>query len=356
MNKWITRGISAVVYTLLLFSLTKCTGQWSLDYRYYHLKSHDTLTTYIAIDGDVFAFEDFPVGFQYRLLSHYSLDQQTARKIYPPFYIDDPWKKLYDGELDIIAIDIQNDTIPELYADEVEFSMPVAENFAWVTKKGNHELMHSINYWLGYFSKTPEFEALESNYLRVYRIRHHLENMTQTAVISPYDYLIKRYSRSLGWDWRLVAALIYQESRFSMGAVSSRKAIGLMQIKESTARHYHVKDIFNPENNIKAGTRHLRYLQNMFVREGMDSANVVKYTLAAYNAGEGRIQECMEFCRGVGADYRDWEEMCRIIPMMRNPQEHIPGTTIKRFNGTETINYVDDILTRYEEYQFAVLK
>jgi membrane-bound lytic murein transglycosylase MltF len=93
----------------------------------------------------------------------------------------------------------------------------------------------------------------------------------------------------------------------------------------------------------------------MFIREGMDSINVVKFTLAAYNAGEGRIQECMEFCRGVGGDYRDWEEMCRIIPMMRDPQAHLPGTTIKRFHGTETIRYVDEVLTRYEEYRFAVL-
>lgn len=356
MNKWITRGISAAVYTILLFSLTKCTQSWDLGFRCYHLHNQDTITSYIAIDGDVFAFEDFPVGFQYRLLSHYTMDQETGGEIFPPFYIDDPWEKLMQGEIDIIAMDIQNDTIPDQYSDKVIQSIPIADNFVWITNSENWDLMHSMNYWLGYYTKTNEFEALESSYLRVYRIRHHLENMTQTAVISPYDHIIRRYSRSLNWDWRLVAALIYQESRFSMGAISRRDAIGLMQIKESTAHHYGVTNIFDPDNNIKAGTRHLRYLENMFNREGMDSANVVKYTLAAYNAGEGRIQECMEFCRGIGADYRDWEEMSRIIPMMRNPQEHLPGTTIKRFNGTETIKYVDEVLSKYEEYQFAVIK
>lgn len=355
MDKWISRGIAAVVYTLLLFTVTKCSKQWSLDYRCYHLPDADTLYSYIAIDGDVFAFEDFPVGFQYRLLKHYALDQQRNTVIYPPFHLSNPWEMLIDGKIDIIALDTQNDTIPDQFTEEILISAPMSENFVWITRSDNNGLMHNINYWLGYFSQTPEFDALERNYLRVYRIRHHLENMTQTAMISPYDHIIKRYSKTLGWDWRLVAALIYQESRFSMGAASRKGAIGLMQIKESTANHYGVTDVFDPDNNIKAGTKHLRYLENMFIREGMDSSNVVKFTLAAYNAGEGRIQECMEFCRGVGADYRDWEEMCRIIPLMRDPQAHIPGTTIKRFNGTETIKYVDEILSRYEEYQYAVL-
>lgn len=356
MNKWIQRGITAFVYILLLFSITKCHREWSLDYRCYHYHHEtDTIRTYIALRGDAFAFDDFPVGFHYRLLQHYSRDQYLPSAIYPPFYISDPWEKLMSGDMDIIAFDTSRDTIPTQYADKVIFSLPIAENYVWVTSAEKEDLMHNINYWLGIFSNNVEFETLEQTYLRVYRIKHHLENMTQTPHISPYDHIIKRYSKTLDWDWRLVAALIYQESRFSMGAVSSRGAIGLMQIKESTALHYGVSDVFNPNNNIKAGTRHLRYLENMFIREGMDSSNVVKFTLAAYNCGEGRIQECMEFCRGVGADYRDWEEMCRIIPMMRDPQAHIPGTDIKRFNGTETIRYVDDILTRYEQYRFAVL-
>lgn len=341
---------------MLLFFITKCTREWSLDYRcYHHHHETDTLVSCIAVRGDVFAFEDFPVGFHYRLLKHYSMDQEMPSEIYPPFYYENPWEELIEGKIDIIAFDTYNDTIPDRYTDRILVSAPIAENYVWIVKSDNWSLMHNINYWLGMFSQSPEFTALERNYLRVYRIRHHLENMTQTAIISPYDHIIKRYSKTLDWDWRLVAALIYQESRFSMGAISTRGAIGLMQIKESTALHYGVTDIFNPENNIKAGTRHLNYLKNMFIREGMDSSNVVKFTLAAYNAGEGRIQECIEFCRGVGGDYRDWEEMCRIIPMMRDPQAHIPGTTIKRFNGTETIRYVDDILSLYEQYRFAVL-
>lgn len=341
---------------IMLFSITKCTKEWSLDYRcYHHRHQGDTLISYIDVRGDVFAFEDFPVGFQYRLLNHYALDQYHSIEISPPFQIEDPWEKLIDGDIDIIAFDTYHDTIPDQYSEQILLSLPIAENYVWITREDKWDLMHNINYWLGIFSQSPEFEALERSFLRVYRIRHHLENMTQTAIISPYDHIIRRYSRLLDWDWRLVAALIYQESRFSMGARSSRGAIGLMQIKESTALHYGVTDVFDPENNIKAGTRHLRYLENMFIREGMDSTNVVKFTLAAYNAGEGRIQECMEFCRGVGADHRDWEEMCRIIPLMREPEKHLPGTTIKRFNGTETIKYVDEILTRYEEYRFAVL-
>ena len=117
-----------------------------------------------------------------------------------------------------------------------------------------------------------------------------------------YDDLLKQYSKELGWDWRMLAAVVYQESKFSINSTSHRGATGLMQVMPSTAEYYGIDDLLDPEKNLKAGTRHLKRLQKMFEKSGMDQTEQIKFTLAAYNAGEGRIADCRRFAEAKAAE------------------------------------------------------
>lgn len=302
----------------------------------------DTLNAAIGIDRGMFASKGFPIGFQYKLLQSFTAQEKISVNILSPFSDYNNWELLHDGDIDILVVDMAKDSIPGIYADSFNRSIFITDSSAWIVRKEDEALLNDINIWLAYYMQKSDFDKLKYQFFRSYRLQSHLENMTQTNVISPYDDIIKAGSRIVGWDWRLLAALIYQESRFSMGAMSSKGAVGLMQIKESTARHYGISDVFNPMNNVRAGSVHLRYLRRLFEAEGMDSTNVVKFSLAAYNAGEGRMNECMNFTLSQGKDYRDWEEVCRTIPLMSS------------FKGTETIHYVDDVLSKYEEYLFVI--
>ena len=175
---------------------------------------------------------------------------------------------------------------------------------------------------------------------------------TRTGRISPYDDIVKRQSRLLGWDWRLLSAVIFKESRFSMGARSRRGAVGLMQVKPSTAAVYGISDLFSPEENIKAGTMFLQQIQKRYIAMGFDSVNVVKFTLAAYNAGESRIEDCINFTLDQGGNFTDWEAVARTIPQMADPEYYEDAEYLRhgKFNGSETISYVKDVLSKYEEY------
>lgn len=99
-----------------------------------------------------------------------------------------------------------------------------------------------------------------------------------------YDPIIYLYSRKFNVDPLLVKAVIMAESNFNPQAVSKRGAMGLMQIMPETARMLNLKDIFDPEENIKGGTLYLRILKDWF-KEDLD------LVLAAYNAGPKRIIE-----------------------------------------------------------------
>jgi hypothetical protein len=100
----------------------------------------------------------------------------------------------------------------------------------------------------------------------------------------PYGAIIYREARKNDLPPELVAAIVHTESGFRAHLVSERSAQGLMQIVPDTARLLGVADPFNPEENIAAGTRYFRYLLNRFEDESV--------ALAAYNAGEGKVERC----------------------------------------------------------------
>src|SRR5699024_5483414 len=100
--------------------------------------------------------------------------------------------------------------------------------------------------------------------------------------LSPFDDIIRKYADSLDWDWRLFAAQIYQESQFDPKIKGRLGAGGLLQIMPQTAHALGVKNLFNPEDNLKGGIRYLKRLYNRFDKV-TDSVQRIKFTLAAFN-------------------------------------------------------------------------
>ena len=111
------------------------------------------------------------------------------------------------------------------------------------------------------------------------------------TTISSYDPLVQQYATSIGWDWRLLSAIIFRESRFHPDANSHKGAIGLMQIRSS---RYSADTLLIPAVNLSVGTSYLKRLQNMFSSVAADTTECIKFTLAAYNAGEGRILQTIQ--------------------------------------------------------------
>ncbi len=99
---------------------------------------------------------------------------------------------------------------------------------------------------------------------------------------SAYDSFIERYSLHYGVDPVLVRAVIQVESNFNPNCVSIKGARGLMQLMPGTAREYGVKQMHDPEENIRGGIAYLAYLLEMF--------DDLPRVLAAYNAGQGAVQ------------------------------------------------------------------
>jgi len=146
--------------------------------------------------------------------------------------------------------------------------------------------------------------------------------------ISPYDRIVKNYSRRYGFDWRLISAQIYAESRFRPEAISKCGAIGLMQIMPSTAKHLQVdpKTLIRPEDNIALGCFYDRWLfEKWRIPHERDR---IAFTMAGYNAGRRRVLRAQS-----KAEPNDkWKAV----------EPYVPG---------QTRHYVRKIFTKYKDYK-----
>lgn len=152
--------------------------------------------------------------------------------------------------------------------------------------------------------------------------------------------LFQTYADQYNFDWVMIAALAYQESRIDQSKRSPVGAIGVMQILPSTARdkNVNIPDIEELENNIHAGVKYLRFIRDRyFEKEPMDDLNKMLFSFASYNAGPSKIISLRREASQAGLDPNDW---------FRNV-ENIAARRI----GRETVQYVSNIYKYYIAYK-----
>ncbi|MBO4557794.1 MAG: transglycosylase SLT domain-containing protein [Bacteroidales bacterium] len=247
---------------------------------------------------------------------------------------------LKGDKLDILVLAYPDDNIAEEDRENYLVSHLVRNNIHWVIPRDHPNLMFMINVWLEDFTNSRLYKRTVNRYYRTYS-RPRIN--PATGEVSPFDDLIKAYGAKTGIDWLLLASLMYQESQYYVEA-EYKEAKGLMQVNDVTAARYGVSDLFSPEGNIKAGSYHLRYLINKYRQEGLDSVNVIKFALASYNAGDGRIEQCRNHALSEGKDPNDWEEVVTTF------------ATNNKFIGKTTTAYVRDIIGRWEELKETLQK
>lgn len=176
--------------------------------------------------------------------------------------------------------------------------------------------------------------------------------------ISPYDNLIKAGAEKLNWDWRLLAAVIYQESKFMHGDVSWAGAQGLMQLMPETAKRFGAVNPLDPAQNIKAGVNFLMYLDRYWSKTIFDEDERLKFILASYNAGLSHIIDARKLTQKYGRNPTLWHDNVEYyLSKKSNPKYYQdPVAPAGYCKCEEPINYVNDVLTRFEEYKLLIKK
>ena len=173
--------------------------------------------------------------------------------------------------------------------------------------------------------------------------------------ISIYDDLIRTVSEEEGFDWRLMSAIAYHESRFTPDIVSKQGAAGLMQIMPHVARQFNVSGdrIFDPETNVRLATQVLRRISSSLrFAPGTSEEDRMSIILASYNGGIGHVNDARRLARRHGENPDSWETVARYLMLKAQPEYYEQqGVNCGRFTGgRQTTAYVRDVMNRYDRY------
>jgi len=242
---------------------------------------------------------------------------------------------------------------------DVKTAVSFPQQIAWGIRKNGDSLKSTLDKWIVRMKKEPAYNVI---YNRYFKNRHNLlhpENeffTVEGGQISPYDELIKEIAVELDWDWRLLAAQIYKESKFNPHAISWAGAQGLMQLMPNTAQAHGVTDPNNPRQNINAGKKHLRWLQNIWDDEIADPEERVKFILASYNVGQGHVQDAIALAKKDGLSGQIWDGEIEEYLLKKSKSEYYKDPVVKYgyCRGIETVNYVQSVFAIYQTYKKLV--
>ena len=234
------------------------------------------------------------------------------------------------------------------------------QKIAWAVRIDQKRLADTINFWLDKFYKTLDSRLLYNKYFKNLssrkRVNKSLYNSYGKGHLSPYDDIIKKASQQIGWDWRLLASLIYQESEFKPGVVSWVGARGLMQLMPDVMEKYGIDSTSSPEEQIMAGTKYLKALFKQLPPEITDSVERIKFVLAAYNTGMGHVFDARRLAAKYGKNPNRWTDNTDYFILHLSEKKYYNDPVVRNgyVRGKETYNFVVEIWQRYKIYKVLI--
>lgn len=265
------------------------------------------------------------------------------------------------GEIDYTICDENVGLVNTLYFPQLDVSTAISfpQYVAWAVHPESDSLRVEINRWLSDFKKESKYAILYNKYFKnrhSYRNIHSEYYTLGSGKISRFDDIIKKESERIGWDWRLLASVIYQESRFNPEAESWAGAYGLMQLMPVTAENYGITRNSPPEDQIRAGVSFIKWLDDRFKDEITDINERIKFILASYNIGYGHIEDARRLAERYGDDPNVWYGSVEEWLLKKSDPKYYTDQVVKYgyARGIETYHFVKEVIDRYEHYKNIV--
>lgn len=270
-------------------------------------------------------------------------------------------EQLAEGQMELTVMDSHLFAVEQAYRDDVEAVLALG---------GEEEARREIA-----FAVRPDAEALAAHLdgfiQREYRgLRYNMaktryfensrriasakeERAGKAGQLSKYDALLKKYATKYGLDWRLLAAVAYQESRFDPQAKSWVGAQGLFQVMPATGKSLGFTNLTDPEEGVHAGTLYLaRLIRDLDPR--IPFKHRVRFALASYNAGIGHVADARRLAVEKGWDPNRWFGHVEKAMLLLQQPQYYKRARHGYCRGSEPVKYVSEIQARYDQYAALV--
>lgn len=233
-------------------------------------------------------------------------------------------------------------------------AVSIDQPIGWaLPNQGDSSVLLAVNTWIDNYEQKNIGRTL-AKYIKKRSLPSRYEPSGNR--ISDFDPAIKKVAKKIGWDWRLLASLIYQESRFHTDLESDKGAFGLMQLMPVVMEKYEIDYDSSPEEQLEAGGKLIHYLDQCLDDKVIDSVERIKFVLAAYNAGLGHVYDARRLAEKYGKDPNVWTDNVDFFILNKSKPQYYNDTCCKagRLRGTETYRFVEEVTERYEQYRALV--
>lgn len=256
------------------------------------------------------------------------------------------------GDVDFALIDSNSWTLQRSLFPELRRSMDLGEkSIGWAFAGGDSSLRIAAERYLTRKKADGSIAKLEDRYyghlnqFNIYSARSFLNHLDNR--LPKYSDIFRQAAAEQGFDWRLIAAMGYQESLWNADAVSPTGVRGLMMLTNQTAGEMGVADRTDPIQSIRAGAAYLRKIYDR-IPERIAEPDRTWMAVAAYNVGMGHLEDARILAQKQGADPDSWQDVKKRLPLLRNAKFYQGTRHGYARGGMQSVIYVRHIRRYYD--------
>ena len=258
-----------------------------------------------------------------------------------------------EGQIDLTLVESNEMSMNQVYFTNIRAGFDVGEqnSLAWVVAKGEDDsLLEAANSFLEQAQQNGTLQRLRERYyghvdvlgyVGAYAFAKHLQQR-----LPRYEKAFRETARKHGIDWRLLAAIGYQESHWQPEATSKTGVRGLMMLTLRTANAMGVTNRLDPVQSIQGGGKYLVKV-HASLPESVQEPDRTWFALAAYNVGGGHLEDARKLAEAEGLDPNKWLDVKQMLPRLAQKQWY-SKTRYGYARGGEPVHFVANIRRYYD--------
>jgi len=258
-----------------------------------------------------------------------------------------------DQEIDLTIADSDLVAIEQKFRSNIAAPLTLKSDieYGYAVRQENSQLLTALNQYSKKEYRQLFFNIVKNKYFNNTKRqkKHRAKRILAGSKLSPYDVMVQPKAQEYQFDWRLIIAQMYQESRFNPNAKSAAGAQGLMQIMPRTGKEMGFSNLTNPQQSIGAGVQYLDWTRARFSKK-LALQEQVYFSLAAYNVGFGHVRDAQRLAKKMNLRSDIWFNNVEKAMLLLQQPKYYKKARFGYCRGSEPVNYVREIQQRYLSY------
>lgn len=270
---------------------------------------------------------------------------------------EDLIENVSEGLIDYTVVEKNVAQINSQFLDNIDIhlDLSVKQKIAFGLRKTSPLLRARVNEWLSKFTQKASYKYLKHKYFDLPDIASRTQDDLSSlkgGQLSLYDAYFKKAAARHNWDWRILASVAYQESKFNPRARGLGGAYGMMQFMPETGPKYKVYPSSSAEIQIEGGMKYLLTIYNLW-SDVPSHEEKLKFTLASYNAGTSHVKDAQRLAEKYDLNPHKWEGNVEVMMKNLSKRQYYRDPVVQSgaTRGAHTAKYVQTVYGRFLSYK-----